>query len=272
MLYQVIGISKQAVSQCAARQNQFDEKLSRLLPKADALRREHPGCGVEKMYYTLNPDFMGRDRFIDTFMRLGYRVKRTKNYRRTSISSKIYHPNLIQGLEVDGPSRVWQSDITFIPIGDKFYYVVFILDVYSKKIVGYQVSKHMRATANVKALQMALKSHKPPKIHHSDRGSQYINKEYISLLKQHACLISMGLTAQDNAYAERIHRTIKEEYLNYWKPQNFNQLRSQIRKAVNNYNSERIHLEINRITPNRLEYLYSTNQVDDSFNITIFKQ
>ena len=271
MLYRVIGISKQAVSQATSRQHQFDEKLKWLIPKADAIRREHPGCGVEKMYYTLKPDFMGRDRFIDVFMGLGYRVKRSRNFRRTTIASKIYYPNLIQGHKVDAPSRVWQSDITFISMSDKFCYAVFIIDVYSKKIVGYQVSEHMRASANVRALQMALQTHKPPQIHHSDRGSQYISKEYVSLLTQHNCKISMGLTAQDNAYAERFHRTIKEEYLDYWKPKTFAQLKYQIRKAVKNYNSKRIHQEIKRETPLSLEYLFSTQQVDDSFNITIFK-
>lgn len=69
----------------------------------------------------------------------------------------------------------------------------------------------MRASANIKALQMALKSHKAPKIHHSDRGSQYIYKEYTNLLKNKGCKISMAKTAQNNAYAGRVNRTIKND-------------------------------------------------------------
>ncbi len=261
-LYRAIGVSKQAVYQYAKRQLIFDAKVIQLLSEAEELREEHPGCGVEKMYHTLKPDFIGRDRFIEMMMTLGFRIKRKKNFKRTTIASKIYYPNLIKGLEVKGPSEVWQSDITYIPVGGKHYYAVFIIDVYTKNIVGYQVSDHMRATANVKALQMALRRHPPPGIHHSDRGSQYTYKGYIDLLKHHKSKISMSLSAQENAYAERINRTIKEEYLDYWKPKNFNQLKSYVRKAVENYNGKRPHNHIGNSSPDNYEKLW--HQLDEN--------
>ena len=83
-LYKVIEISKQAVTQYANRQLVFDNQIKELIVEADILKQAHPGCGVEKMYDTLKPNFIGRDRFIETFMDLGYRVKRQKNYRRTT--------------------------------------------------------------------------------------------------------------------------------------------------------------------------------------------
>ncbi len=269
-LYQEAGISKQAVNQYQKRQLIFDNQIRQLILEADELRAEHPGCGVEKMYYTLKPDFIGRDRFIELMMDLGYRLKQQKNYRRTTIASKIYYPNLIKGMKVNGPSQLWQSDITYIEVDGRFYYVVFIIDVYSKKIVGYQVSDHMRATANLKALKMALRSHKAPLVHHSDRGSQYTYKEYVDLLKSCGCSISMALTAQDNAYAERINGIIKTEYLNYWKPKSFAQLKKQIKSAALNYNKKRIHNGIKKLTPEKLEELYQVDQVYTSLNITIF--
>lgn len=177
-LYKTIGISKQAVNQYQKRQLIFDSKVSILLVEAEILRKEHPGCGVEKMYATLKPDFIGRDRFIDLFMGLGFRLKKKRNYRRTTYAGSIYYPNLIKGMEVNSPSTIWQSDITYIYVDDKFYYAVFIIDVYTKKIVGYQISNHMRATANVKALKMALSSNSAPMIHHSDRGGQYVRPSY----------------------------------------------------------------------------------------------
>ena len=268
-LYRTIAISKQAIHQYANRQYVFDHKVEQLLIEADELRTEHPGCGVEKMYYTLKPDFIGRDRFIDLFMQLGYRVNRFKNYRRT-ISSNIYYPNLIKGLTLSSPSTVWQSDITYIDVGNKFYYGVFILDVYTRKIVGYQVSDHMRATANLKALKMALNNNPAPQIHHSDRGSQYTYKQYIELLKKCGCDISMGLIAQDNAYAERIHRTIKYEYLNHWKPKNFGQLKRYINKAVNHYNNRRQHKSLNRMIPVLFEKEWSTIPDNHKPKMTIF--
>ncbi|QHI37164.1 hypothetical protein IMCC3317_40060 [Kordia antarctica] len=269
-LYKTIGISKQAVFQYQKRQEIFDTKLVQLVMEADELREEHPGCGVEKMYYSLAPDFIGRDRFVETMMQLGYRLKRKKNYKRTTIAGKIYYPNLIKGMQVNAPNIIWQSDITYIKVDGKHYYAVFIIDVYTKEIVGYSVTDHMRATANVKALQMALRVHPPPKFHHSDRGSQYTYKGYIKILNQNNTMISMATSAQDNAYAERINRTIKEEYLNYWKPKSFTQLKRMIKKAVNNYNEKRLHNNIERRIPTQFRTNFSLLASQQRKVITIF--
>ena len=269
-IYKTIGISKQAVTQYGKRQLVFNNHVKELIVEADELKHAHPGCGVEKMYDTLKPSFIGRDRFIATFMDLGYRVKRQKNYRRTTYAGNLYYPNLIKGLTINSPSSIWQSDITYIKVKDKFYYAVFIIDVYSKKIVGYSVSDHMRASANVRALNMALKAHKSPKIHHSDRGSQYTSKEYISLLKQNNCKISMGLIAQENAYAERVNRTIKEEYLSYWKRENLSHLKLQIKKAVYNYNNKRPHNHLPKMNPSEFINHWKNLKQKNKPKITIF--
>lgn len=269
-LYNTIGISKQGVIQYNTRQKIFDQKVMQMIFEADELREEHPGCGVEKMYYTLKPDFIGRDRFIELMMELGYRLKRKQNYKRTTIASKIYYPNLIKGMQIDRPSMVWQSDITYIPIGTQHYYAVFIIDVYTKKIVGYKVSNHMRAQANMDALKMALKDHDAPMIHHSDRGSQYTYKEYVRLLKSNGSQISMALSAHDNAYAERINRTIKEEYLDHWKPQTFNQLKRMMSKAVKNYNTRRIHNNNERMSPEKFINHFSLLKPKQRKVMTIF--
>lgn len=268
-LYKVLNISKQAVSQYQKRQTIFDEKMNFLLLEAEELRKEHPGCGVEKMYATLKPNFIGRDRFIDAFMELGFRIKKNKNYRRTTFSSRVYYPNLIQSMSVYSPSMIWQSDITYIYVEGKFYYAVFIIDVYTKKIVNYQVSNHMRATANMNAMQMALKNNEAPMIHHSDRGSQYNYIEYIKLLKENNCEISMSLSAQDNAYAERINKTIKEEYLNYWKPKTYEDLKKCLEKAVNHYNIKRPHNNLGKLSPVDFEnkWLNSSNDIKPIFTI-----
>ena len=269
-LYKEVGLSKQAVVQYDARQQVFDNKVAQMVLEADELREEHPGCGVEKMYYTLNPNFMGRDRFIELMMDVGYRLKRKKNYRRTTIASNIYYPNLIKGMEVDRPSMVWQSDITYIPIGERHYYAVFIIDVYTKKIVGYKVSDNMRAQANMDALNMALRENDAPLVHHSDRGSQYTYKEYIGLLEQNGSQISMALSAQDNAYAERINRTIKEEYLDHWKPKDFVQLKKMTAKAVENYNTKRLHNNNNRMSPEKFITQFSLLKPQQRKLMTIF--
>jgi transposase InsO family protein len=269
-LYKEAGLTKQAITQYDMRQKIFDNKVALLVLEADELREEHPGCGVEKMYYTLAPDFIGRDRFVELMMELGYRLKRKKNYKRTTIASKIYYSNLIKGMKVNRPSMIWQSDITYIPIGNRHYYAVFIIDVYTKKIVGYKVSDNMRAQANMDALNMALKTNDPPMIHHSDRGGQYIYNEYRELLIQNGSQISMALSAQDNAYAERINRTIKEEYLDHWKPKDFNQLKTMTAKAVKNYNNKRIHNNNERMSPEKFETHFSFLRPQERKMMTIF--
>ena len=269
-LYTTLGISKQAVHQYAKRKTIFNQKVTDLMLEADYLRAEHPGCGVEKMYYTLRPDFIGRDRFVETFMELGYRLKRKKNFKRTTYSVNVNYPNLIKGMCVQAPSVIWQSDITYMRVGEKFYYAVFIIDVYTKKIVGYKVSDHMRATANMDALKMALKHHKAPEIHHSDRGSQYVYNEYIKLLKDNRCKISMAKTAQDNAYAERINRTIKNDYIELWNPKSFEQLKKMVYQAVNQYNNRRPHNNIGKISPVDFENRFLLKSTFEQKSITIF--
>lgn len=248
-LYQSVGISKQAVHQFAKRQQKFNDQLIELLSSVEDFRADHPGCGVEKMYYALGPQFLGRDRFVDIFMSLGFGVQKHKNYRRTTLSGKVRYPNLIQGMLVVAPSQVWQSDITYIEVGSSFYYAVFIIDIYTKKIVGYHVSGNMRASANLSALKMALRSHRAPMIHHSDRGSQYTSKVYINRLVASNCLLSMGNKATENAYAERINGTIKNEYLKHWKIETLRQLKQRVKKAVKNYNSIRPHNHLGKLSP-----------------------
>lgn len=270
-LYRTVGISKQAVHQYARRQDEFTQKVGNLILEADELRKAHPGCGVEKMYNTLKPNFFGRDKFIEVMMSLGYRLQKKRNYIKTTCRGHIYYPNLIEGLEVSGPSQVWQSDITYIRVKEKFYYAVFIIDVYTKKIVGYHISDHMRATCNVKALEMALRLNKPPDYHHSDRGSQYIYKAYVELLESNGVKLSMGKIAQENAYAERINGTIKNEFIERWKPKNYQQLKKQVKKAVTYYNSQRPHNHIGKMNPMQYEKSLSLMTGHQRKKMTIYK-
>jgi putative transposase len=112
-LYKYVGITRQAIDQYRHRQNVFDNRVLCLLSEAEELRKEHPGCGLEKMYYTLNPHFIGRDRFIELFMDLGFRIKKRINYKRTTYAVASKYTKLIKGLAVSAPSVVWQSDITY---------------------------------------------------------------------------------------------------------------------------------------------------------------
>jgi len=247
-LYRTVGVSKQSVQQARKRQESFDKELAKLVVKADKLKKEHPGCGVEKMYYTLKPEFLGRDKFCEIFMDLGYGVKPVRNYHRTTFRGSVIYPNLIEGMKVTRPFQVIQSDITYFSLNQKHYYLVFIIDVYTRLVTGFAVTDSLRAEANVKALEMALKimDFQPWElIHHSDRGSQYGSIIYINLLRSKKIHSSMGKVAWENPHAERINGIIKNEYLKKWVIKDFKDLQLKVRKAVNNYNKKRLHRSLN---------------------------
>jgi len=253
----MLEISKQAVYQHQKREGLFFLQLEELIIQVDILRKEHPGCGVEKMYKTLQPDFMGRDKFIEIFMGLGYRIKKIKNYVRTTIPTHLKYPNLIEGMQISKINQVWQTDITYFYFSNRFYYIIFIIDVYSRKIIAHKISDNMRAQANIICLKSAIKSRNgslETLIHHSDRGSQYAANDYTRLLKNNNIAISMGLKAQDNAFAERVNGTIKNEYLHHWNIKSFSDLKYKLNKAVKHYNEKRKHSSlINEYSPVEFE-------------------
>lgn len=259
-LYEAAGISRQAVWEHFRREAEELALIRRVLGQVDQRRSEHPGEGLEKLYWQLAPEGMGRDKFCRIFGQLGYRLRRRTNRMRTTIPAHKIFDNLIEGRLVDGPCQVWQSDITYIKIGGRFYYLTFIIDVYTRRIVGYATSKDLRAGANIAALQMALQQFSDQELagctHHSDRGSQYTDSRYLKLLRGHSMPISMGAKAQDNAFAERINGVIKNEYLNPWSLSSYKALRKKTAQAVADYNTKRHHGALGRRSPAEYERNY----------------
>lgn len=254
---------------------QIELKTYELRCQVDLIRQDHPGCGVEKMHYQLKPDWIGRDRFMKLFIALGYGLQPHKKFCKTTIPIYLDYPNLIEGLLVFGINTVWQSDITYYRIGEDLCYLVFIEDIYSRRILGYQASNHLRARANIQALHMAFKTRNccnlTGTIHHSDRGSQYSDHAYLDMLGRKNMLVSMGLRGQDNAYAERINGIIKNEYLKYWTIDSLEQLQDKLKKAVNHYNNKRTHRSLpDRRSPIEFEKRIKKNSKSNTFNEWIY--
>lgn len=252
-LYRSIGISKQAVWAHFQREEAELALLRKIIGQVDDRRADHPGCGLEKLYWHLQPEGIGRDKFCRWLGELGYGIPRTRSRMRTTFPAHKVFSNLIEGRVVSGPNQVWQSDITYIKVGETFFYLTFIIDVYSRRLLGYAISKNLRADANLQALKMALSEYSPQQlkglVHHSDRGSQYTDGRYLALLRTRQIAISMGKIAQDNAFAERINGTIKNEYLLPKQPESFRQLKRLTQRAVNDYNTVRHHNSLGRLSP-----------------------
>ena len=232
--------------------------IGAFIAQADLLRKAHPGCGVAKIYDTLKPNWIGRVNGVKLLYSYGFKLQKRVNYKRTTFSVSSPYHNLIEGMLVTNKNQVWQSDITFIWVGERFYYLVFIIDIYTKQIVGYSVSDNMRTACNLKALHQAFRSQKGKDlsglVHHSDKGSQYADHRYRKQLEDRGIWISMGMMAQANAYAERLNGIIKNEFLNKWSIKNFVQLKQRVKKAVDHYNNKRIHRHLPRkLTPNQFE-------------------
>jgi len=270
-----MNISKQAVHQ------HFESQASeqaRVIALVDAVERErsiHKRCGLEKLYYLIQPDWIGRDRFCSLFMELGYGVGKSKNYRRTTYPVRSRYQNLIEGMVVSRPWQVVQTDITYFEVAGRFFYLNFLVDVYSKVIYGYQASDSLSAEANIAALRMLLKHGKGKLyglIHHSDRGSQYIEANYINLLKDNNIYISMCREAYQNAYAERVNGIIKNEYLNEMNIKDLKALRKALRQVVRHYNVRRPHRALAYRSPKQFEAHFQTLKEEDKPKITLYFQ
>jgi len=275
-VYQVAGISKQAVHKRRIRQLRKSGQALKFFEGADKIREEHPGVGCRKMARQLTTKGWGRDKVERILLDNGYRVSYPRLYKRTTYSQhELYFPNLIEGLELNNINQVIQTDITYYRVKDKFYYLVFMIDVYSKRIVGFSCSKSLEAGANIKALKRMLRLRKENSIagliHHSDRGSQYIDKEYLKLLTDNKIAISMCTMAWENPFAERINRTIKEEYLDGWSINDFAMLNRSVRKAVNHYNRKRQHDNLNKLSPVEFENKLLITQSTERIKLKLYK-
>jgi transposase InsO family protein len=198
---------------------------------------------------------LGRDKFFDLMRDEGLLIRRRRKYVRTTNSEHGFktYDNKIKELAITRPNQVWVSDITYLSTAEGFMYLALITDLFSRKIVGYDISDSLEAEGCKRALKKALSIVRDTKgiIHHSDRGIQYCCKEYIKILRKNKMEISMAAKGDcyENAVAERVNGILKQEY----------ELGSRIiskkiaikttKESINLYNTRRLHPSINFITP-----------------------
>ena len=231
------------------------------------IRDLDPGIGGPKLWLMYKREFgdndtVGRDTFEDILDRNNLKVRTRIRKPKTTDSTHGLptFPNLIKELIPTRPNQLWVSDITYIPIWlDDFTYIFcylsLILDAYTEEIIGWSVGPTLETVYPVEALKMALKRLEGMKkielIHHSDRGVQYASGEYVRILQELGIRISMTETGdpKENAQAERINNTMKNELLKGKRFTGIAQVRAAVAKAVNFYNYQRPHMSINMMTP-----------------------
>jgi len=188
---------------------------------------------------------------------MGLCGKAPKRRARTTNSNHGFgrYPNLVSGLVIDHPEQVWVADITYIRLQQEFVYLAVLMDVFTRSIRGWHLSRSMEVSLTITALKKGLERHRP-EIHHSDQGVQYAAGEYVELLKGIGANISMAAVGEawQNGYAERLMRTIKEEEVDLSEYRNFAEAYEQIGRFLDEvYSRKRIHSSLGYLTPSEYE-------------------
>lgn len=251
----MLKISRQAIHQFRRRTVFGQDKVLEVLPRVRALRQLMPRVGGRKLLKHLPNLGIGRDKFFEILRQHGLLVKRRRKYAITTTSDHALpvYPNLLVSATLDAPNQVWVADQTYIRLRQGFCYLSLLTDLYSRKIVGYDVSRTLEASGPLKALEMALAKVQNPAglIHHSDRGKQYCSNEYTQTLKEHGCLISMTAPRRpdQNATAERVNGILKTEFYLDATFSSLEDARRAIVQSIYIYNNIRLHTSLGMITP-----------------------
>ena len=242
-------------------------KETNIKKKIEDISREHPYYGYRRITAQLRRDkvIVNHKRVLRMMRKMGIQGRIKHQYITTTNSkhnNKIYS-NLIKDKELTGINQVWCADITYIRILNGFVYLAAILDIYSRKIVGYAIGKTLSPKLAITALNMAIATRNTEGlIHHSDQGIQYTCKDYIKILKDNGIRISMSGKGNpyDNAFAESLFKTIKQEEVYLWEYETFSDVVERIPYFIEDvYNTKRLHSSLGYRPPEEYERLLAKN-------------
>jgi len=224
-----------------------------LVAEVQQVRREHVKLGGRKLYHELHDQIrqcgrgFGRDKFFELLRQHDLLVKRRRKFAVTTQSNHPFYKykNELCQAEITTPNQAWVSDITYLRTRNGFAYLSLITDVYSRKIVGWNVDRSLGVESTLKAAKQAIGQCRQAKglIHHSDRGIQYCCYAYTDELKGKGIRISMGEAGNcyDNAMAERVNGILKDEYLLDREFVNLKHAIESTKQAIYLYNYKRPH-------------------------------
>jgi len=199
---------------------------------------------------------------------MGVQVKRKQAYKQTTDSEhdEPRFPNLVRDLTVVRPDQVWVADITYIRLARGFVYLAVVMDVFTRAIRGWELSRDLDRSLTVTALLRALRQGRP-EVHHSDQGVQYAAQEYVGHLRGVAAAISMSDAgaAWQNGYAERLMRTIKEEEVYLSEYEDYDDALRQLGHFLDDvYMHKRIHSALGYLTPVEFQSLWLSQVASDA--------
>lgn len=189
-------------------------------------------------------------------------VKRRKKRTTNSQHDFPRYPNQVAELEPSRPDEVWVADITYVRLAHDFVYLAVIMDVFTRCVRGWHLSRSLDRELTLTALRRAL-TERVPHIHHSDQGWQYACSDYTDLLNEYEVLISMAAVGkpEENGYAERLMRTIKEEEVDLSEYEDFHDAYQSIGRFLDEvYTRKRIHSALGYLTPAEFEQNWLAQQ------------
>jgi putative transposase len=258
----LFGVKRDAYYKYIKRYKKRETVRAQVISMVKVERKEQSRVGGRKLHEALKPTFVaqdirvGRDCLFDILREHDMLIKPKKATCRTTYSYHRFYTykNLVKNMTVTRPNQVWVSDITYIRTVSGFCYLALITDMYSRKIVGYDMSNSLELAGCLRALQGALKAVRPATrlVHHSDRGFQYCSNQYVDQLKKHGIEISMTEEnhCYENAIAERVNGILKDEFYLDQTFYSLSHARNAIKNAIEIYNSKRLHLSLGYKTPN----------------------
>jgi len=233
----------------------------RILDEVKAIRHRQPRVGTRKLHRMVNERLkpegieVGRDHLFELLRAYNLLIHRRRHPKQTTDSRHRLrkYRNLIRDLALTRPNQAYVADITYVETREGFCYLALIMDAYSRKIVGYDLSRSLSMEGCLRALQMALAALSGPVelIHHSDRGIQYCSHAYVDLLMKHGVRISMTEEQHvyENAQAERVNGILKSEFLLGEILTSYEVAKKLAAEAIKIYNEERLHLSLDYQTP-----------------------
>ena len=239
-----------------------EERDADIRDKIEQIRVTFPRAGYRPLLHHLKRSGIkvGETRLRRILGESGLFIKPKKKYVVTTQSDhdELVYPNLIQEMTIDNINQVWTADITYIRINNGFVFLAVILDLYSRKVIGWAISKKIDGQLTLDALSMAIEQRRPPKgvIHHSDRGVQYLCEKYVDKLNEsgfHSSCSRKG-NPYDNAWTESFMKTLKHEEIYMGQYETYLDVVENLPAFIEEiYNKKRLHSSLGYLPPEEFE-------------------